>query len=121
MTQHYYEPKNLNDFPNITEYAPKDGKKMIGRPPEIFEGTRPSSASNRKGERTIHIRTCIALVFIALVLAGCSSTPKLMPTPNIYLGGGGYPESEIPLGLKSNKVELLFVTDRVPESSADGT
>ena len=94
---------------------------MIGRPPEIFEGTRPSSASNRKGERTIHIRTCIALVFIALVLVGCSSTPKLMPTPNIYLGGGGYPESEIPLGLKSNKVELLFVTDRVPESSADGT
>ena len=121
MTQHYYEPKDLNGFPNITEYAPKDGKKMIGRPPEIFEGTRPSSASNRKGERTINIRTCIALVFIALVLVGCSSTPKLMPTPNIYLGGGGYPESRIPRGLKSNKVELLFVTDRAPEASADGT
>jgi len=44
-----------------------------------------------------------------------------MPTPNIYLGDGGYPESEIPLGLKSNKVELLFATDRVPEASADGT
>lgn len=69
----------------------------------------------------MHIRNRIALVFIALVLVGCSSTPKLMPTPNIYLEGGGYPESKIPRGLKSNKVELLFVTDRAPEPSADGT
>jgi esterase/lipase superfamily enzyme len=69
----------------------------------------------------MHIGTRITLVFIALVLVGCSSTPTLMPTPNIYLEGGGYPESSVPRGLRSNQVELLFVTDRAPETSADGT
>jgi esterase/lipase superfamily enzyme len=63
----------------------------------------------------------ITLVFIALVLVGCSSAPKLMPTPNIYLEGGGYPDSSVPRSLRSNEVELLFVTDRAPETSAEGT
>lgn len=74
-----------------------------------------------KGKRMKHIRTRIALVFIALVLVGCSSTPKLMPTPNIYADSGSYPESSVPVSLRSNEVDLLFVTDRVPETSADGT
>ncbi len=69
----------------------------------------------------MHIRIRIALMVIALVLVGCASTPKLMPTPNIYLEGGGYPESSVPLDLRSNEVELLFVTDRAPKTSADGT
>ena len=63
----------------------------------------------------------VALLFLGLLLAGCSSTPKLMPTPNIYADGGGYPESSVPPGLKSNKVDLLFVTDRAPEMTVDGT
>jgi uncharacterized lipoprotein len=63
----------------------------------------------------------VALLFLGLLLAGCSSTPKLMPTPNIYADGGGYPESSVPSGLKSNKVDLLFVTDRAPEMTVDGT
>ncbi len=25
MSQHYYEPKDLKDFPNITEFAPQQG------------------------------------------------------------------------------------------------
>jgi esterase/lipase superfamily enzyme len=76
--------------------------------------------SNGKGERIMCIRTNIALVFVVFALAGCSSTPKLMPTPNIYLGDGGYPESRVPEDLRSNKVDVLFVTDRKPETSADG-
>jgi hypothetical protein len=64
----------------------------------------------------MQIRSRITLVFIALVLVGCSSTPKLMPTPNIYLEGRGSPESSVPQGLRSNEVELLFVTDRAPAS-----
>ena len=44
-----------------------------------------------------------------------------MPTPNIYTDGGSYPESSVPPGLKSNEVDLLFVTDRAPETTADGT
>jgi len=68
----------------------------------------------------MHIKTRIGLVFIALVLIGCSSTPKLMPTPNIYTNGGNYPESSVPPSLRSNQVDLLYVTDRAPETSADG-
>lgn len=29
MTQQYYEPNDLKDFPNITEYAPEEGKKFF--------------------------------------------------------------------------------------------
>jgi esterase/lipase superfamily enzyme len=73
-----------------------------------------------KAERVKRIRIRLGLVFIALVLAGCSSTPKLMPTPNIYLGDGGYPELNVPEDLRTNKVDLLYVTDRAPETSKDG-
>jgi len=76
---------------------------------------------NLKGEQIVRIRTLMELVLVALVIAGCSSTQKLMPTPNIYLNGEGYPESSVSQGLKNNKVDVLFVTDRKPETSADGT
>jgi esterase/lipase superfamily enzyme len=73
-----------------------------------------------KVQQIVKIRSIIELVLVALVIAGCSSTPKLMPTPNIYVNGGSYPESSVSPGLKSNKVDLLFVTDRKPEIDADG-
>ena len=63
----------------------------------------------------------VAVLLLTLLLVGCSSTPKLMPTPNIYAYGGNYPESSVPPGLKSNEVNLLFVTDRAPETTAEGT
>ncbi|HID29591.1 MAG TPA: alpha/beta hydrolase, partial [Desulfobacterales bacterium] len=62
----------------------------------------------------------IAVLYLTLLLVGCSSTPKLMPTPNIYADGGSYPESSVLPGLKSNQVDLLYVTDRAPEMTADG-
>ncbi len=62
----------------------------------------------------------VAGSMLAILLVGCASTPSLMPAPNIYVNGEGYPESAIAPGLKSNKVELLFVTDRVPETGEDG-
>ena len=62
-----------------------------------------------------------AVLFLTLLLVGCSSTPKLMPTPNIYADGGSYPELSVPPALKSNEVDLLFVTDRAPETTTDGT
>ena len=63
----------------------------------------------------------VAVLFLTLLLVGCSSTPKLMPTPNIYTNGGSYPDLGVPHGLKSNEIDLLFVTDRDPKTSADGT
>ena len=53
---------------------------------------------------------CLSIASL-LVLAGCASHP-LMPAPNIYTGAAGYPETEVPAKLKSNKVDLLYVTDR---------
>lgn len=69
----------------------------------------------------MQIRTYIALLFIVLSLVGCSSVPKLMPTPNIYLEGKGYPESSVPPSLKNNRVDIFYVTDRAPETADDGT
>jgi esterase/lipase superfamily enzyme len=76
--------------------------------------------NNRKDEYIARIKTIIELVLVALVISGCSSTQKLMPTPNIYSNGGGYPESSVAQELKSNKVDVLFVTDRKPDIDADG-
>lgn len=62
----------------------------------------------------------IYLVVFALLISGCSSKQRLMPTPNIYLERGQYPESGVPLEYKNSKVDLLYVTDRSPEKSEDG-
>ena len=69
----------------------------------------------------MQIPSRIVLSCAVLLLIGCSSAPKLMPPPNIYAGGGSYPESSVPSDLKSTEVDLLFVTDRAPETSTDGT
>jgi len=66
-------------------------------------------------------RSPVTVLLLALLLVGCASTQELMPAPNIYADGSGYPESSVAPDLKSNKVDLLFVTDRAPETSADGT
>jgi esterase/lipase superfamily enzyme len=62
----------------------------------------------------------VTVFLLALVLGGCSSTQQLMPTPNIYTDGDGYPESSVAPVLRRNEVDLLFVTDRAPETNADG-
>lgn len=64
-------------------------------------------------------RNFIYLVVSVILITGCSSKQTLMPTPNIYLEKGQYPESGVPREYKSNKVDLLYVTDRSPEKSAD--
>jgi hypothetical protein len=71
-------------------------------------------------EQSMQIQNHIVVFCLALLFVGCSATQKLMPTPNIYANGGSYPDGDVPQGLKSNKVDLLFVTDRVPMTSADG-
>jgi len=39
-----------------------------------------------------------------------------MPTPNLYYRSGGYPESQVVPAARSTRVDLLYVTDRVPET-----
>ena len=53
---------------------------------------------------------------IVLTLGACSSSPPLMPTPNIYLENG-YVDSAIPAKLRSQHLNLIYVTDRAPEAS----
>lgn len=44
-----------------------------------------------------------------------------MPTPNLYDRVGGYPENQVPQALRNSRVDLLYVTDRVPETRDDGS
>ncbi len=59
----------------------------------------------------------LGLGFLALLLAGCAGHP-LMPTPNLYVDGTVNPFPDVPAELQSNRVELLYLTDRVPEKDA---
>ena len=49
---------------------------------------------------------------------GCSKTPSLMPTPNVYAQGLINPFEEVPPALQNNRVEVLYLTDRKPEKYA---
>lgn len=53
-----------------------------------------------------------------LFVGGCG--PKLMPTPNIYVGSTKDCLDDVPEPFRSNKVELLYVTDRNPVKAGDG-
>lgn len=51
------------------------------------------------------------LLVLAGAVAGCAGY-TLMPTPNLYLAGSGYPSDRIPPALRSSHVELFYITDR---------
>lgn len=58
---------------------------------------------------------------LGLVLIGGCEQPKLVPTPNLYLGAAANPFEEVPEVFRSNQVEMFYVTDRAPEPRDDGT
>ena len=68
----------------------------------------------------MHTLRPVTGVLLTALLVGCASPPALMPAPNIYASEAGYPEPAVPAKLRSSSVELLFVTDRVPETTEDG-
>lgn len=54
------------------------------------------------------------LGFLAVaLLAGCGQ--QLMPTPNIYVGSKRDCFDDVPEAYRSNKVDVIYVTDRAPE------
>lgn len=59
---------------------------------------------------------CVALLY----LSGCSSDPTLMPTPNLYADQIVNPFDDVDPVYRSNKVDVLYFTDRQPESDAPG-
>src|SRR6266480_2928892 len=74
---------------------------------------------NRR-EPEIHssVRSAAPVLFAGILLVclgGCSSNKVLlMPTPNLYAWGNFDPFKDIPPSLQNNRVEVLYVTDRVP-------
>ena len=56
---------------------------------------------------------CMCFICVGM-LAGCSSKTYLMPTPNVYTHPDLKPFADVPPALQSNKVSVLYVTDRVP-------
>ena len=64
-------------------------------------------------------RDIALLLLVALLLAGCAGRP-LMPTPNLYAAGAREPFARTPPELRSTRVDLLYVTDRVPQPDESG-
>lgn len=60
MTQNYYEPRDLADFPNITEHAQEQGRKF-------FDYYRASTSAGKLSEREKSL--------IALAVAMTQSCP----------------------------------------------
>jgi esterase/lipase superfamily enzyme len=69
----------------------------------------------------MHARVLV-LVLGCLALGGCGGKklPQLMPTPNVYTHPEFNPFADVPQSLQGNKVEVLYVTDRMPEKDKDG-
>ncbi|MDJ0867685.1 MAG: alpha/beta hydrolase [Myxococcota bacterium] len=70
--------------------------------------------SGSQGRRFSVLRSLATLLVLTSV--GCATGHPLMPTPNLYVRSGGYPESQVAAAARSSRLELLYVTDRAPET-----
>ena len=55
-----------------------------------------------------------------LLIAGCAESRKLMPTPNLYTDETATLFEALPQEYASTQVELIYVTDRAPETDEAG-
>jgi esterase/lipase superfamily enzyme len=63
----------------------------------------------------------IVVLAAALLLGGCSSQYRLMPTPDVYALGIKEPyAASLPAELKTADANIMYVTDRIQENRADG-
>ena len=61
------------------------------------------------------------LLAVVLLLGGCSSQRPLMPTPDVYALGIMQPFADtLPAELKTVDANIMYATDRVPETREDG-
>ncbi len=58
-------------------------------------------------------------LLLIVLLSGCART--LMQTPDVYVNTSTPLFDELPPELQGNVMEILYVTDRLPESNASGT
>jgi esterase/lipase superfamily enzyme len=62
----------------------------------------------------------VLLLLITVSAGGCGGPRLLMPTPNLYVDAAKDPFASVPEPLRKSTVDLLYVTDRAPETSTDG-
>jgi len=67
-----------------------------------------------------YAKLAVGTAVLTAALAGCSDRP-LMPTPNLYLAQTGNPFADVPKEFQSNKIDLLYVTDRKPITAKGGS
>lgn len=63
--------------------------------------------------------SCPATALALFLLVGCSR--NLMPTPNLYVGAEADPFAGVPEPFQQPWVDILYATDRVPETKDDGS
>ncbi len=61
-----------------------------------------------------------SILACVLLIAGCAESRKLMPTPNLYTDGKATLFEALPQEYASTLVELIYVTDRAPETDEAG-
>ena len=66
------------------------------------------------------IRFLAILGICSMLLSGCSTERLLMPTPDIYARDKSVLFNELPDEFTSTKVELIYITDRAPETDEQG-
>ncbi len=65
-------------------------------------------------------RTHGPILICVLLIAGCAESRQLMPTPNLYTDEKATLFEALPEEYASTLVELIYVTDRVPETDEAG-
>ncbi len=60
------------------------------------------------------------ILICVLLIAGCAESRQLMPTPNLYTDEYATLFEALPQEYASTLVELIYVTDRVPETDEAG-
>ena len=63
-------------------------------------------------------RTLSLLTLSAALLAACAEEDHLMPTPNLYSTGLQNPFPNVPPELRTNTVDVLYLTDRLPTNES---
>jgi len=58
---------------------------------------------------------------LLLLLVSCAQTHELMPTPRLHTLNTADPFASVPAALRTDTVDVLYVTDRRPETDDEGT
>jgi len=73
-----------------------------------------------RGVMVKFLRACGPVLACVMLIAGCTESRLLMPTPNLYADGNEALFGDLPDEYTSTQVELIYVTDRAPETDEAG-